>query len=173
MDRFENLRNIFTTHFILPESEARGDHNFASYDYFYGYSEAFEYRNKRLGLNRISIVADIVKERATHRDITFRDVMQAELVVLLITLLSNDHRWYPNTLVYAEHVTRFPFFVRAAQHKYFERLKIITNISTGDMLREKFAEGCTSHNVKSWHIMFTAFISLPELMNMKALDTID
>lgn len=172
-DRFESLRNIFTTHFLLPESEVRGDYNFVSYDCFYGYSEALEYRNKRLKLNRISIVADIVKERATRRDIPFRDVMQAELVILLISLLSNDCRWYPNTIVYAERIEKFPFFVRATQDKYFERLKLITGINTGDVLREKFAEGYAKHNVRSWHMMFSAFISLPDLMNMKALDTID
>ncbi|MDP8212797.1 MAG: TIR domain-containing protein [Candidatus Zapsychrus exili] len=172
-DRFESLRNIFTTHFLLPESEINGDYNFVSYDHFHGYSEALEYRNKRLKLNRISIVADIVKERATRRDIPFRGVMQADLVVVLISLLSNDCRWYPNTLAYAERVVKFPLFVRAAQHKYFERLKLITGINTGDMLRKKFAEGYTKHNVRSWHMMFTVFISLSDLMNMKALDTID
>lgn len=172
-DRFENLQNIFTTHFILPESAVRGGRDFVAYDEFYGYSETLDYRNKRLKLNRISILADIIKERATRKDIPFREVMQAEVVILLISLLSNDHRWYPNTLVYAEYGVKLPFFIRAMQYKYFARLSLITGIETGDKLREKFAEGCVKHNIKSWQIMFSPFMpSLDELMNMKTLDTI-
>lgn len=173
-DRFESLRNIFITHFLLPDSEIRsGGHDFDTYNAFYGYSEALNnYRKKRLKLNRISVVADVVKERATRRDITFRDLMQAELVLLLISLLSNDNPWYPNILIYAAYI-RFPFFVRAAQHKYFERFKLITGIETGDMLREKFAEGCDRCGVRGWEILFYSHISLSDLMNMKALDTIN
>jgi hypothetical protein len=171
-DRFESLRNILTTHFLLPESEIRSGHDFAAYDDFYGYSEALDYRNKRLKLNRISIVADILKERATRSDIKFLDLMQAELVLLLISLLSNDNLWYPSIIIYAAYV-RFPFFIRCAQHKYFERLKLITSIETGDMLRKKFEEGCSRHVVNTWEVLFHSHISLSNLMNMKALDTIN
>jgi hypothetical protein len=170
-DKFESLRNIFTTHFLLPESEMRSGHDFDTYLGFYGHSEALEYRKKRLKLNRISLLADTIKERATRRDITFRDLMQAELVLLLVSLLSNDYPWYPNIIIYASYI-RFPLFVRAAQHKYFERLKLITGIETGDMLREKFAEGCDRCGIRSWEILFHSHISLPDLMNMKALDTV-
>lgn len=172
-DKFESLRNIFTTHFLLPESEMRSGHDFITYVGFYGHSGALEYRKKRLKLNRISILADIIKERATRRDITFRDLMQAELMLLLVSLLSEDcHPWYPNIIIYASYI-RFPFFVRVAQHKYFERLKLITGIETGDMLRKKFAEGCDRYGISSWEILFHSHIFLPDLMNMKALDTID
>lgn len=157
---------------MLPESELRRGRDFVSYDSFYGYSETLEHRKTRLKLNRISIVADIIKERATHSDITFRDLIQAELVVFLVMLLSTDHRWYPNTLAYAESYSRFPFFVRAAQHKYFERLRIITGVETGDELRKKFAEGCLRCGIRNWHIFFHIFFSLEEIMNINALDTI-
>lgn len=171
-NKFESLRNIFTIHFLLPETEVHSGRDFVTYSGFYGHSEALEYRKRRLKLNRISLLADTIKERATRRDITFRDLMQAELVLLLVSLLSNDYPWYPNIIIYASYI-RFPFFVRAAQHKYFERLRLITGIETGEMLREKFAEGCDKHAVRTWEVFFYSHISLPDLMNMKELDTIN
>ena len=100
--------------------------------------------------------------------------MQAELVVFLVALLSDGQRWYPHTLVYSGRGgLRFPLFVRAAQHKYFQRLTVITGISTGDALREKFKLGCERHQIKNWtDMMFWGDVSFWNSMNMDALDTI-
>jgi len=173
-DRYATIRHLFDMHYLLPDAEAQRGRDFVAYDEFYTYSEALKYRNKRLKLQRSSLIADTIKERATHRDISFRDVMQAELVILLVTLLSNDHRWYPHTLIYTGRGgTRFPLFVRAAQHRYFERLKIITGIDSGDELREKFAQGCKRHQINRWENMkFWAEVSFTESMNITALDTL-
>lgn len=173
-EKFANLRTILISHYLLPESEAQKGYDFVSYEEFCGYSKALAYRNKRLKLNRISPIADLMKERATRKDIPFGDIMQAELVVLLVSLLSEAQHWYPQTLVYSGRGgTRFPFFVRAAQHKHFAKLKTITGISSGDELREKFKEGCEKHQIKNWtDLMFWADVSFWNSMNMDALDTI-
>lgn len=168
-DRFVSIRNIFTTHFMLPEMEAQGGRDFVSYGEFWSYSQAIDYRNKRLKLSRLSLLADILKERSTHNDIPFRDVMQAELAILLVSLISDNCHWYPHTLVYSGRGgVRFPFFIRAAQHKYFERLKIITGIETADALRERFTQGCQTHGVNRWEMMHWGDVSLPKAMNMQA-----
>ncbi len=172
-DRFESLKNIFTTRFLLHDSEVRSGNEFVDYSNFYGYSEALNgYRKKRLNLNRISVVADIVKDRATRNDIKFDDLMQAELLLVLVSLLSVNYLWYPNIIIYADY-RRFPFFIRSAQHKYFRKIAIVTGAETGDILRARFTEGCERHAVKSWQVLFYAHISLPNLMNMKELDTIN
>ena len=173
-DRYTTIRTLLTTNYMLPETEAGRGHDFAAFDAFYTSSESLDCRKNRLKLNRISLIADIVKDRATRTDIPFQDVMQAELVILLVTLLSNNCRWYPHTLVYSGHRGgRFPLFVRAAQHKYFIRLQTITGIATGEELRQKFKEGCEGHDIKRWtELMFYADVSFWNSMNMDALDTL-
>ncbi len=101
--------------------------------------------------------------------------MQAELIILLMSILSGGDRWYPHTLVYSGHGgRRFPLFVRAAQHKGFQRLKIITGIESGDELRMRFKEGYEKHGVNRWtDLVFYADVSFWNLMNMDALDTIN
>lgn len=173
-NRFSNLRTVLTTHYLLPESESQRGNDFGSYNEFWAYSEALNHRKDRLKSNRISLIADLIKERATRQDIPFMDVMQAELIVLLVTLLSENHRWYPHTLIFSGRGgTRFTLFIRAAQHKYFDKIKTITGIASGDKLREKFKEGCEKHKVKQWTaMMFWADVSFWSSMNMDALDTI-
>jgi hypothetical protein len=172
-DRPHLIHEMLTTQYILPDSEAYRNRDFATFDEFYTHSVILENRKKRLNL-RGSPLADLIKERATHSDISFRDIMQAELVILLAAILSDEGRWYPHTLVHSGRVgTRFPLFVRAAQHKNFERLKIITGVDSGDELRQKFKEGCERHEVNRWTNLFIhADDSFRNSMNMDALDTI-
>ena len=160
-EKITNLRTILTSRYLLPESVARQGEDFVSCEEFYTSADALEYRNKRLKLNRLSLLADLMKERATRKGIPFRDVMQAELVVLLVSLLTNDMHWYPHTLVFSgRRGGRFPLFIRAAQHKHFAKLKTITGIASGNELREKFKEGCEGHQVKRWTDMrFMAGVS--------------
>lgn len=173
-EKYAALRHVLDTHYLLPDTAAQRGHDFVSYDEFHAHSRGLAYRNDRLKLQRLSMDADTIKERATRKDISFRDVMQAELVVLLVTLLSNERHWYPHTLIYTgSGRMRFPLFVRAAQHRYFESLKIITGLESGDALREKFVEGCERHEIKHWNkMMFWADVSFAESMNIKALDTL-
>ncbi len=173
-DRPQLIHEVLTTHYILPDSEAHRNRDFGTSEEFYTYSHILENRNERLNLRRISPIADLIKERATCSDIPFRDVMQAELVILLAAILSDEVEWYPHTLVYSDRGgTRFPLFVRAAQHKNFERLKIITGVDSGDELRQKFKEGSERHGINRWtNRVFHADVSFWNSMNMDALDTI-
>ena len=172
-DRYANISGVLTTHYLVPESGAVLGSDFAAFDEFYTNSQALVYRNDRLKKNRLSMIADVVKERATRSDLPFHDIMQAELIVLLVALLSDEHRWYPHTLVYSGRAKRFPLFVRAAQHKYFSHLQTITGVKSGDELREKFRQGCEKHRISQWEMFFGSHVSLWNSMNMDAIDTIN
>lgn len=173
-DKPHHIHEILTTYYILPDSEAHRNGDVVTFDEFCTHSEMLEHRNKRLNLRRLSPIADLIKQRATRSDLIFRDIMQAELIVLLMSILSEGNRWYPHTLVYSGRAgTRFPLFVRATLHKGFQRLKVITGIGSGDELRTRFKEGCEKHGVNQWtDLVFHANISFSNCMNMDALDTI-
>lgn len=67
---------------------------------------SLDYRNKRLNCRKLSLFADIIKERAKHLSIDFSDLMQADFVLFLRAehLIHNDwRRWYPQTLIYSEY----------------------------------------------------------------------
>lgn len=52
-DKYENIRGVLATHYILPESEAGRGRDFVAFDEFCAHSRALRYRNERLKLNRI------------------------------------------------------------------------------------------------------------------------
>jgi len=174
-DRPDVINSLLTSHYMLPDSEARGNGNFATFVEFRCYTyKVLEARNRRLQLRRRDPIADLIKERATRSDLPFKEVMQAELVIFLVSVMAKDKPWYPRTLIYSgSGRQRFPLFVRAEQHRHFKRLQTITGINTADELRTKFKEGLEQPGVKNWtDLTFWADVSFWRATNMDSLDTI-
>jgi hypothetical protein len=100
-----------------------------------------EVRNKRLELNRLSLTSDMLKQRATRTDVRLEELMQADFVLHLYSVLHypTEHAWFPNTLLYAGY-GRGPFelFVRAESVRFFDRLKVLLNVQGKDQLLETF-----------------------------------
>ena len=172
--RDQEVYEVLTAYYTLPDSEACPDRDFVTFSEFWAYSQVLDNRNKRLSPRRISPVADLIKERASRSDLTFADIMQAELLVFLKAILSDAERWYPHTLVYSGRGrSRFPLFVRAAQHKGFTRLRTMTGLDSGDELRTRFKRGYSRHGVEQLSdLTFHANVSFSSILNIDALDTI-
>jgi hypothetical protein len=130
------LREILSSNYPRPEARVTNN-RFGDITDFYAFSRTLDNKKARLSLNRISLEADLLKERATRLDLTFRDIMQADLLIYVQSLLKQS-RWYPHTLGYAEHGTQFPVFVRAEQHRHFGFLKSILGVDSADELRTQF-----------------------------------
>jgi hypothetical protein len=172
--RFVLLHELFSTNYLLPDSEQNRGRQFELFDQFYGYSEVLAHRNKVEKRRRLSPIADLLKQRATRRDLDFVKIMQAELMILLATLIHPRTRWYPQTLIYAGYGRRFPFFIRAAQHKHFKHLATITGISSGDALRAAVKAGMERIGADQWiDFRWHTDVSLVDAMNLEALDTVD
>ncbi|MEI7899629.1 MAG: SEFIR domain-containing protein [bacterium] len=138
------VHSIFNSYYFVTNDAETYDRGLRSFDAFYGHAQSLHDRNRRLNLNRVSLLADIIKERVTCTNISFTDIMQAEAITLLWLLTSGktDWFWNPNTLNYSAYGNnRFPFFARAADSKQFKRIALITGITTADELRTRFASG--------------------------------
>ena len=97
--------------------------------------------------------------------------MEAELLTLLMSFITPDTRWYPQTLHYSSHGRGYPFFTRATEHKSFAKLAVITGIGDADELRSKVKEGHERADVRSWH-NFHFERNFWSSMNMDKLDTL-
>ena len=115
--------------------------------------------------------AELIKLQSDLEDLPFRVILQAELLTLLMSFITDGTRWYPQTLHYASHSNSFPFFMRAAQHKHFSKLAAITGISSADELREKVKEGHVRVGTDRWY-NFHFERSFWSSMNMDNLDTL-
>lgn len=167
---FENLHNIFTSHYLLPETELHSDNKFATFEAFQGYSETL---NAVLAPQQrfYSPAAELIQRQAGRNDITFKAIIEAELLVLLMAFLNPTAHWYPQTLHYAGHNREFLFFIRASQHKYFKKLAIITGIEDANALREAVKKGYERMRVEEWRNLSIG-LSFFDYMNINKLDTI-
>lgn len=169
---FGTLHEVFSSHYLLPESERRGDRAFDTFDGFYGYSETLQAVLGPQGRRLLSPAAELFKRQADRADVPFTTVMQAELLILLMAFLTPDARWYPGTLHYSSR-GEFPLFLRASQHKHFKALATITGIDSADRLRELVKEGQERLQIGRWHDFHFGFgTDFWGLMNMDKLDTL-
>jgi len=162
-EAFDILHLVFTSHYLLPETEAYGPKRFVTFDAFYGYSETLQVLAPE-GRKLLAPAAELIRRQADRTDIHFADVMQAELLVLMMAFITDDVKWYPQTLHYSSRSGGFPFFIRAAQHRHFKNLARITGIHTADELRESVKRGQERllSNRPFW-----------EIMNMDSLDKLN
>jgi len=101
-----------------------------------------EFRKQRLKLNRVSVTADIIKERTTGK-VTFKDLQQADSLLYYISLLlpSNtfvSNTWFPETTSY--YVYALPIMEKAISKKFFDKVSPIFNVSSKEELLEKVKE---------------------------------
>ena len=168
---YTDLRNIFSTHYLLPSTDWSGDKRFKRFDDFYGYSETLNTVLAPDGRRFYSPAAELVKRQAQRADLPFAEIIQADLLVLMMAFITPDTRWYPQTLHYSRYADEFPFFIRASQHKNFRKLATITGIESADALRTAVKEGQERLGVSQWHPLHFER-DFWHSMNMDNLDTI-
>ena len=131
---FDTLHLILTSHYLLPETEAHGPNRFDTFGAFYGYSDMLQVLAPK-GKRFAAPTAELIKRQADRTDLPFAEVMQAELLVLMMAFITDGTQWYPQTLHYSSRAGAFPFFLRATQHRNFQKLAKITGIGSADELR--------------------------------------
>lgn len=167
------LHEVFASHYLLPESDRRGEKRFESFGCFYGYSKSLQEVLDPECVRLYSPAAALIKAQADRADISFKDVMQAELLIFLMAALDpNSGHWYPGTLHYSGYSHDFPLFLRATQRKGFQKLAIITGVSNADDLRNAIKSGLEGTGSNRWSDFRNSDVSFWQAWNMDNLDTL-
>ena len=167
---FKDLNNVFTSHYIMPSTERHLYGQFMMFDGFITYAEILNPILASEGQKLLSPAAELLKRQANREDISFFDLIQAELLTLLMAFITPNAHWYPQLMYYSGHGAEFPFFIRASQHKNFANLATITGIADVDTLREKFREGYEQSGMGQQRGFFMQ--NFWTAMNMDNLNTI-
>lgn len=123
--------------------------------------------------NRVSIQSDLLKERAVGTGLEFRDLMQADFILYILSCLDELHwEWDPITLIHSDGYNRpFEIFARSESKPHFEKSKVIwgKHGKAGLIaLNEEFRSG--KRRAPSWNYKR---ISPSSLLNMEKLATKD
>ena len=100
--------------------------------------------------------------------------MLADFVILLRALLDLDMgaRWYPQTLVYVGRGGGFEVFARARSKKWFEKVKVLLNVTDKDDLMTRLDEGKKAHGVARWSTFWDAGGLVSDLLDLERMDTL-
>jgi hypothetical protein len=131
--RFEEASDFLSREFYVTNLDGNG--RVRTFQDIRPYLESLDnHRNRRLKLNRLSVVADLVKDRATRKDITFDDLAATDLVLHFRGYLSGGPSgyWHPYTAIY-QSVDGTPrkLFRMAESARHFASLKVLLGIDAG------------------------------------------
>jgi hypothetical protein len=131
--RWEVVRRVLNT--PLCYSAKHGGYAAHGYPSLNKGLPALEHRKQRLNLDRMSLFADLVKQRADRRLLPFESLMEADFLMYLRDALAEDaspSAWYPRTLVYlGPFRSPFPVFVRWAAGRDTEGIAALLRL--GDL----------------------------------------
>jgi hypothetical protein len=133
-ERFDQANFLMEQQYYIPGNSDYGRDVMVSFIVFRKNMRSLEHRNKRLELGRLSVRADLLKERCSGTGVEFRDLMQADFVLYLRAELEAEGsfgRWWPETLLYLGHYhSPFEIFARAVSKKHFNKVKCLLAIQS-------------------------------------------
>lgn len=141
-DRLAQAKYLLEQHYYLAGNSEYGRNVMVSYVVFREYLRSLEHRNTRLNLRRLSLRADLLKERCNGTGIEFRYLMQADFVAFMraeIEVENDSKRWWPESLLYLGHFNgAFEVFARSVSKAYFNNAKGLIAIESAKDLEPIF-----------------------------------
>ncbi|WP_418604133.1 toll/interleukin-1 receptor domain-containing protein [Hwangdonia sp.] len=140
-EKYDLFSEIVNNDFVFYDDRSGKTEAF-TFMYFNQYSESLDkYRNNRLELRRLSVTADLIKQRADISPYGFEKIKESDALLYYVGIMRNKEeswswlRWFPQTSVYRVH--RLPVLEKMASMRHFEKIKTIFDISTIEELKEK------------------------------------
>lgn len=132
-ERFIQAAFLIGQQYYISNNSERGRNVMVSFIVFREYMNSLEYRNKRMNLRRLSLRADLLKDRCQGIGIDFKYLLQADFVLFVraeVDAQDDFSRWWPETLLWLGHFhSPFEIFARAASKQYFDKIKGLIGIN--------------------------------------------
>jgi len=148
LERFQQTSMLLSQRYYVPGNSDYGRDAMVSFSVFRECMKSLKYRNDRLKLRRLSLRADLLKERCQTTGTDFRYLMQADFILFIRTELYGEeifNRWWPEILLYlGQFPGPFEIFARAESKRYFEKMKCLFDIKNPDdfkQLLEEYEQG--------------------------------
>lgn len=154
-NRIEQVNYLLQQQYYLPGNSEYGRDVMVSFIVFRQYMRSFDYRNQRLNLKRLSLRADLLKNRCAGTGIDFRHLLQADFVAFMraeVETHDDFKSWWPETLIYLDHFNSpFEIFARSISKSYFNKSKVLLSIDAPkdlELLLKSYQDG--SRQLPRW-----------------------
>ncbi|MEP8818573.1 SEFIR domain-containing protein [Enterobacter hormaechei] len=149
---FEDCLGLFEGYYVSGRL-ARHDEPLTAYTEIREHVAILQWRNDSKKLGRLSLHADLLKERCHSLPINFSDLHQADfLCYLRSTIIYKDSYsfWWPVTLLYAKGYFPFEIFAKAVSKNYFSRIKSLLGVQTPEELKGHVKKLEESDRLPKW-----------------------
>lgn len=137
--RFEVAAHLMEREYYVAGRSDYGRDVMVPYVIFRRYVESLEERRKRrLSLNRVSVHADLLKDRCKGIAVDFQHVLQADFILFLRSWLADGkygEQWYPVSLLYLDRSVALEVFARSRSKSFFDRSKVLLGVEEKEELR--------------------------------------
>jgi hypothetical protein len=176
-ERFDAATILLAEDYFVGDVSDFSDKPMQPFSIFRNHLQAFSHRNQRLGLRRLSLHADLIRDRSEASGVSLRHLMQADFVMFLRDSVlgfaeNRRQRWWPETLVwYEEYSGPFEIFARGESARYFSRIKSMLAIESPDDLTQllpHFGSGQARLYLPQWEFHS---VSIENAANLKKLSS--
>ncbi|GAB2856652.1 TIR domain-containing protein [Hymenobacter ruber] len=173
--RYAFLASLLRDTFVIPREY--GPVQVETYNLFNRYNFTLNrFMNEKRQANRVSWVADKLKERATG-SYSFEELKQADIVLYFVGLLLHldpeyKVRWFwkPETAAY--NYQGLPIFDKAVSKRHFDKIKCLFGVETKEELVAQVNQAQTSEYIRNWQNQVEwTYRGLPDLSRGLSLDT--
>ncbi|MGQ1948818.1 toll/interleukin-1 receptor domain-containing protein [Geofilum sp. OHC36d9] len=141
-ERYKEIGYLLNNSFVVYD-ESKSETKSYSFMFFDLYPESLnKYRNERLQMRRISVSADLIKQRADLIRYKFETLSEVDAILYYVAIMKNRQvneyscmGWCPHTSVYR--VYKIPFLDKLISKRRFEKVKVIFNVNRVDELKAK------------------------------------
>ncbi|MEQ1828150.1 MAG: toll/interleukin-1 receptor domain-containing protein [Pirellula sp.] len=145
--KFSSVKLLITHQYVSPRTFGGEDMQSFCFTSFNQYAKSLEDLCSLQGNSRrLSVMADLLHERATRTDIRFSDLIQADAVLCLAV---NGHGWNPRSMIYWGRIGKLELFIRAQTIEGFQPLAEMLSIKSPKELVERMESESVTRIMRS------------------------
>ena len=141
-EKFNELGYILHNSFVLFDQTTKKAETY-TFELFNQYAKSLDkYRNDRLQMKRLSLTADLIKQRADNPNYAFEKLLECDVLLYYIEIMKdkvqanwNLHGWFPQTAVY--YINSLPILEKLVSMRHFEKIKPLFDVHTINELKQK------------------------------------
>ena len=172
--RFSCVQQLINGNYLVKDSY--GNMALKDISAFRNPIQSLNRRNTRLKLERLSLQADLLKERCTGTSVNFNELMQADFTLYISRLIHDTDNhwlgWFPITNLYTtfDH-SGFELFIRCESSKEFNNLKTLLGIESKTPIDRIVSEVKSDKDKIPNFNSFRGRVPVLALLNYEKLDT--
>ena len=127
--RFDIINCLVNERYYIQNGNRFGENTMKSFDVFCNHLTSLDYRNEKLNPQRLSLHADIMRDRCTDSGVSFEYIMQADFLLYVASSIQglNEERrskWWSETLLFKSFHDggAFEIFLRSESTEYFNQV---------------------------------------------------